>query len=338
LQSRKKGCERIAQPNPARRDQNLGVLALIYDEMRKMLIEGTKDLERINEELRAEIREHKRTSRKLLKARAEAEAANMAKNEFLANMSHEFRLPLNHIIGFTELLLSKKFGKLNKVQKEYLNDVLQSGQNLFNMLSDILDLVQVDSAKTKLELSETNLEMLLKNCLVTFKESAEIKSIDLSMNADRLPDSVYVDKSKIKKIIHNLLSNAIKFTPTGGKVIMNMRISENMVRSGRRQDDYLGFKMVEDLNDTNIKLDGDRLPCIKFNISDTGIGIAPDDKTCIFNMFEQLDGSPEKQYHGVGLGLYLSKKLVEMQGGRIYVESQGVNKGSEFSFIIPILG
>ena len=313
-------------------------MAITCNDIEKKVLEKTKDLVKINEKLHVEIQEHKRTSHELRKARAEAEAANKAKNDFLANMSHEFRLPLNHIIGFTELLLSKNFGDLNKIQEEYLNDVLQSSHNLLYMLSDILDLAQVDSAKTKLDLSETNLEVLLKNCLVTFKESAEIKSIVLSMNAERLPDSVYVDKSKIKKIIHNLLSNAIKFTPAGGKVIMNMRISEKMVRSGRRQDDSLGFRMVEDPYTNGIKSDGSLLPCIEFSIRDTGIGISPEDQTRIFNMFEQFDTSSEKRYQGIGLGLYLSKKLVEIQGGRILVESQGENKGSVFSFIIPLIG
>ena len=313
-------------------------MAITCNDIEKMVLEKTKDLVKINEKLHVEIQEHERTSHELRKARAVAEAANKAKNDFLANMSHEFRLPLNHIIGFTELLLSKNFGDLNKIQEEYLNDVLQSSHNLLYMLSDILDLAQVDSAKTKLDLSETNLEILLKNCLVTFSESAEIKSIDLSMNADRLPDSVYVDKSKIKKIIHNLLSNAIKFTPAGGKVIMDMRISEKIVRSGRRQNDSLGFKIVEDPNTNHIKSDGSLLPCIEFNIRDTGIGIAPEDQTRIFNMFEQFDASSEKRYQGIGLGLYLSKKLVEMLGGRIFVESRGENKGSVFSFIIPLIG
>ena len=313
-------------------------MAITCNDIEKKVLEKTKDLVKINEKLHVEIQEHKRTSHELRKARAEAEAANKAKNDFLANMSHEFRLPLNHIIGFTELLLSKNFGDLNKIQEEYLNDVLQSSHNLLYMLSDILDLAQVDSAKTKLDLSETNLEVLLKNCLVTFKESAEIKSIVLSMNAERLPDSVYVDKSKIKKIIHSLLSNAIKFTPAGGKVIMNMRISEKMVRSGRRQDDSLGFRMVEDPYTNGIKSDASLLPCIEFSIRDTGIGVSPEDQTRIFNMFEQFDTSSEKRYQGIGLGLYLSKKLVEMQGGRILVESRGENKGSVFSFIIPLIG
>jgi PAS domain S-box-containing protein len=311
-------------------------LASAYEEMEKAVIARTKDLAKINEELRVEVQEHKRTGRKFRRAIAKAEAASNAKSEFLANMSHEFRLPMNHIIGFTELLLSQKFGELNKVQEEYLKYVLQSGNQLLSMLSDILDLVQVDSGKTNLELSETNLELLLTNCITVFKERAQTKGVELSMDLDSLPDSVCVDKHKLKKILHNLLSNAIKFTSQGGKVSLKSRMKDCVVRSGRRQGDSVGFKIVEDPNVINIESDRNCLPCIECKISDTGIGIKPEDKPRIFNMFEQLDGSSEKNYQGVGLGLFLSKKLVEMHGGRIFVESQGENKGSVFGFIIPI--
>ena len=159
---------------------------------------------------------------------------------------------------------------------------------------------------------------------------------ELSMNLDSLPESVCVDKQILKKILHNLLSNAIKFTAKGGKVSLKLRVKNCVVRSGRRQGDSAGFKIVEDPNVTNIQSGSECLPSIECHISDTWIGIKPEDKTRIFYMFEQLDGSSEKNYQGVGLGLFLSKKLVEMHGGRIFVESQGENKGSVFGFIIPI--
>lgn len=304
--------------------------------MGKRIDEITGELAKAKQELRSEIEKRKLTEQKLRKAKAEAEAATNAKYEFLANMSHEFRLPMNHIIGFTEILLSKNFGDLNNAQEEYLKDMLQSSNNLLFMLSDILDLVQVDSGKSKLDPTETNLRLLLEKCITAFKERARKQSVELAMGLDRLPEITFIDKHKFRRIIHNLLSNAIKYTPKGGRVNLKARIEDHVVGCGRRQGDSERLMILEDSIAGNKVSGHGRRPCLECSVSDTGIGIKPENYDRIFNIFEQLDASSEKYYQGIGLGLSLAKRFVEMHGGKIVVKSEGENRGSTFRFIIPL--
>ena len=258
---------------------------------------------------------------KIAKKQAEegyqAKLANEAKSEFLANMSHELRTPLNHIIGFTELVLDGRFGELNEVQTEYLNDVHNSSIHLLSLINDILDLSKVEAGKLELETCNVNLREVLENCLTMFKEKALKHRIELSDNLNSIPVTITADERKLKQIMYNLLSNAVKFTPDGGKVSISARTSEI---------DSAHFSAADRNNNGGIEI----------RVSDTGIGLSSDDLGRIFSPFEQVEGSRSRRFQGTGLGLSLSKRLVELHGGRIWAESAGLGKGATFSFCIPV--
>ena len=269
-----------------------------------------------------------------------AEEANRAKSEFLANMSHELRTPLNHIIGFTELVLDKNFGDLNDQQEEYLTDVHSSSKHLLSLINDILDLSKVEAGKLELDITEFLIEPVLKNSLVMVKEKAMKHGINLSAHTDSLPAIIEADERKFKQIIYNLLSNAVKFTGEGGAVIVDACTVNCILRSGLRWDDPEHLQLLEEglQGPLNSPEDTENLhiECIKIQVSDNGIGLKPADWERIFKPFEQADGSASRHYQGTGLGLSLTKKLVQMHGGKIWVESDGEGKGSKFSFVIPI--
>ena len=265
-----------------------------------------------------------------------AEAANRSKSEFLANMSHELRTPLNHIIGFAELLLDKHFGELNEQQDEYLNDIHQSSKHLLSLINDILDLSKVEAGKLDLEFDYVELMSVLKNSLVMIKEKAMKNGINLTTNADSDQLTIQADKRKLKQIIYNLLSNAVKFTNSGGSIWLNIYKVDCVIRPGLRWDDPEYLKILEE--GVQSKLDEDKPPikCVKISVSDTGIGLNYEDRERVFRPFEQADGSASRRYQGTGLGLSLTKRLVQLHGGKIWVDSDGEGKGSTFSFVIPI--
>lgn len=253
-----------------------------------------------------DITELKLVQDELVRAKQAAEKANRAKSDFLANMSHELRTPLNAIIGFAEILTDQVFGPLNQKQERQVNHILGSGRHLLNLINDILDLSKVESGKMELELSPVRLGGLVHDSLLMIREKAArhgIKvSIDLSESLDS--DAVLADERKLKQVLFNLLSNAAKFTPDGGEI----RVSgwENRGK-------------------------------VFLRVEDTGVGIAPQDQARIFDEFEQVDSSHAKRQEGTGLGLALTKSLVELCEGRIWVESMGENQGAAFTFFMPAL-
>jgi signal transduction histidine kinase len=228
------------------------------------------------------------------------EVASRHKSEFLANMSHELRTPLNAIIGFSEVLVQGLFGEVNEKQREYLNDVIGSGQHLLSLINDILDLSKIEAGRMDLELSTFSFRSALQSGVMIVRERAARNGIALNVDFSDEVGQVEADERKVKQIFHNLLSNAVKFTPDGGRVDVAVRRDNSEVR-------------VE--------------------VRDNGIGIADSDQARIFEEFQQV--GRERSREGTGLGLTLTRRFVELHGGRITLES-APGKGSTFAFTLPL--
>jgi signal transduction histidine kinase len=229
------------------------------------------------------------------------EVADRHKSEFLANMSHELRTPLNAIIGFSEVLLERMFGELNEKQDEYLRDIFSSGRHLLSLINDILDLSKIEAGRMELEAEPFDLPLAIENALILVRERAATHGIALTHEVDRRLGEIVADERKVKQILLNLLSNAVKFTPDGGRVAVRA-----------------------------VPADGS----VEISVSDTGIGIAPEDQEAVFEEFRQVGTDYAKKREGTGLGLSLARKFVELHGGRIWVKS-AAGEGSTFTFTLP---
>ena len=295
------------------------------EHLEEMVGTRTKELEDANQELLLLNSEIQLRRAEAEEAKLQAEGANKAKSDFLANMSHELRTPLNSIIGFSELVMDELYGKLNEKQKEYVNDIYDSGRHLLDLINDILDLSKVEAGKMELELSRFLLEDVLFGSITMLKEKAMKHNIKLNLDIE--PDAnieIEADERKLKQIMFNLLSNAVKFTPDGGSVSVHARIvnSEQLIVNSKKlfTDDY---SLTTYRN------------FIEISVQDTGIGIKPEDIDKLFKEFSQIDMGYTRKYEGTGLGLALTKRLVELHNGKTWVESE-IGKGSKFSFVIPI--
>lgn len=251
-----------------------------------------------------DITDRKRIDYALQEKNAELERANHAKNRFLASMSHELRTPLNGIIGFAEFLTDGKPGPLNDKQKEYLGDILRSGRHLLNLINDMLDLVKVQAGKVVLDVERFSLREVINETNASVRTIAESKRIEVRIAVAPDLDFVTLDRQRFKQILYNLLSNALKFTDEGGHV---------------------------GIDATSYGKDHFRL-----SVSDDGIGIRSEDIGRLFTEFEQLETGTARRFGGTGLGLALTRSLVDLHGGTIDVESE-FGKGSTFRLILPLV-
>jgi PAS domain S-box-containing protein len=226
--------------------------------------------------------------------------ASRMKSEFLANMSHELRTPLNSIIGFAELLYDGEVGPTLPRQQEFLGDILSSGRHLLQLINDVLDLAKVEAGKMEFHPEPLLLETVVAEVSSILRHTASGKRIRIE--TDLQVTEVVLDSGRLKQVLYNYLSNALKFTPEGGRVIVRARPEKNDMFS--------------------------------LEVEDTGIGIAPDDLSRLFIEFQQLDAGAAKKHGGTGLGLALTRRLVEAQGGLVTVRSQP-DQGSVFGAVLP---
>jgi len=265
------------------------------EELRRAVV----NLERSQEQL-SEL------ARKYETEKVRAEGANQAKSEFLANMSHELRTPLNAINGFSEIMIAEMYGPLGDSRyKDYCRDILNSGQHLLALINDVLDMSKIEAGKMSLRFDPMSLDEVAEDALRLVRNRAEAAGLALRLDFADLPE-VEADYRAIKQVLLNLLSNAIKFTPRGGRITV----------SAERREDPLGER-------------------VRITVQDTGIGIPPDDLARLARPFEQVESQHAKTQQGSGLGLALTKSLVEMHGGLLDLRS-APGQGTSASFSLPV--
>lgn len=247
-----------------------------------------------------DITERKEYEKRLIKAMHEAKAANASKSEFLATISHELRTPLNAIIGFNQCLAMEMDGPLNESQKESLKKIEKSSFHLLNLINDLLDWSKIEAKKMELEIASQNIVEIVTSCIEEMQSLAQQKKLNLSLLVDKPVIFAQIDRMRIRQVLLNLLSNAIKFTEKGMiKVVLT---------------DHPNY--------------------IQIQIIDTGIGLLPEEREKIFQSFTQADSSITRKYGGTGLGLVISKNIIDLHGGTITVESQK-GQGSTFTITLP---
>ncbi|MFM2064138.1 MAG: hypothetical protein RLZZ507_3809 [Cyanobacteriota bacterium] len=279
--------------------EQLAIAIHQYDLMGS-LREATRTLTQEKQTLEQRVIERTMALREALLA---AEAANRLRSEFLATISHELLTPLTYVIGMSSTLLRWPLGELSQRQRDYLQTIHDSGEHLLEMINDILDLSQIEAGKTVLNISEFSLVKTAQNILDCLLEKATSEKVTLKLDLQINPnhDHFTADSGRVEQILWNLLTNAIKFTPEGGTVTLRLWVEEN----------------------TAI-----------FQVEDTGIGIPEEKLPLLFEKFQQLDTPYRRRYEGTGVGLALTKQLVELHRGRIEVEST-VGIGSIFTVSIP---
>ncbi len=226
--------------------------------------------------------------------------ADRMKSQFLANMSHELRTPLNSVIGFSQLMQDGLVGELTEEQLEIVTDILNSGNHLLNLINQILDISKIEAGMMELHKETLEVDKVISVVMADIRPLAEAKKLKLVEKTRGL--KVHADQTRIRQVLLNLLSNAIKFSPEDSEIVVSTRAHNGSV---------------------------------EFSVKDHGIGIRPEDQKSIFEEFKQVDDSHTREYQGTGLGLSLVKKLVNLHGGRVWVQSE-VGKGSEFFFSIPM--
>ncbi len=269
-----------------------------------------RDLQSLNATLEQKVKE--RTE--------ELTRANLLKDDFLSNMSHELRTPLNAILGMSEALLDEVLGSLNERQHKSIATIEKSGRHLLELINDLLDLAKISAGKMELHPTLVSIENLCESSLLLVQQQAFLKRISIDKHIPEGTRWLTVDERRIRQVLINLLGNAVKFTPEGGRVRLSVVICS-----------------PETCNDSSAIpncLKNTDSPLILFQITDTGIGIAPDELKRLFQPFVQLDSNLNRQYTGTGLGLAIVKRITELHGGRIVVQSE-LGRGTCFTVALP---
>ena len=281
-----------------------------HEELERRVVERTEALRLASDELATK--------------NAELLQANRLKSEFLANMSHELRTPLNAIIGFSEILRDGLAGELTPRQREFAGDINSSGAHLLSLITDILDLSKIEAGSMMLDREEVTVVPLLESCLAVLRDRATARSIDLRHEIDPTLGTIEGDARKLKQIVYNLLSNAVKFTDPGGRVSLVAR------KIDRMRIDAAGTAAGRALSAPSVS---DRT-FLEISVQDNGIGIAAADLSRLFEPFVQVDASMKRRHEGTGLGLALVRRLVDLHGGGLAIDST-VGRGSRFAVWLP---
>jgi len=252
-----------------------------------------------------------------------AQVANQSKSIFLSSMNHELRTPLNAILGFSEVLAEEFMGPLNEKQKEYVQDILKSGWHLLTLIDNILDLSRVEAGTATFEPEELNLADLVEDSLLMVREKALKHGIALKTEIDSRLNvmPVLADRRKMRHVLFNLLSNAAKFTPDYGSIMVHAW--------------WINPAKYQPSPDSGMSTETIFQDVVRIVVEDTGVGVEPEYQNLIFNEFFQINEATCNKTPGTGLGLSISRKYIEMHDGRIWVESDGQNKGSRFIIEIP---
>ncbi|WP_137227219.1 HAMP domain-containing sensor histidine kinase [Shewanella sp. MEBiC00475] len=235
---------------------------------------------------------------------SDLESAAKVKSEFLANMSHELRTPLNSINGFSEVLYDETFGSLNEKQKQYVKNILVSGNHLLLLINEILDMAKIEAGKMTLTLCDLPIREVLYEITGLIEDVIKKKDLHMHLEINEDLPNISADSLKIKQVLYNLLSNVVKFTPEGGKIGVKTKHSENE---------------------------------IEIVIWDTGIGIAAKNMDKLFEGFFRIETPYSRLTEGTGLGLPIAKSLVKLHGGEFKIESEGVDKGTSVTITLPII-
>ncbi|MEE8060658.1 MAG: ATP-binding protein [Gemmatimonadales bacterium] len=263
----------------------------------------------------------------LVAKNVELQRATQLKSEFLANMSHELRTPLNAIIGFSDLMLTEEAGPLNDVQRDFLHSVLRNGRHLLTLISSVLDLSKIEAGHMDLHLQPTDIREAVSGAVADTASLRAAKSQQSEIQMDDRPLVVVADGGRLRQVLFNLLSNASKFTPEGGHITLSVVRTQAPLP--------VPHDVHGDVDDGRHHLL--RREAVWISVADDGIGIPVDDIPRLFTEFSQVDSSASRREQGTGLGLALSKQLVDLHAGTIGVESIH-GKGSSFWFLLPVDG
>lgn len=308
-------------PIPAADGKIIGVLTLESRSVQKLQDAPQQDMLLAACRMMGVAIERAQDQRRLSQINADLEQASQLKSEFLTSMSHELRTPLNSILGFAELLLQQTFGALTERQIKYTRIIAESGQHLLGLINDVLDLAKIEAGTAELELELVDIATLCKQCLEMIQHRADKKRLVIARDIDLRLGQVKLDERRVRQMVINLLSNAVKFTPEGGEIKFSCRLAYGSQLQGEFRPDRSAINPST--------------PYLCLEVKDTGIGIAKDKWKLLFRPFQQVDASLTRQHDGTGLGLALTKRLAELHGGTVSLESTE-NQGSTFRVWLPL--